>query len=133
MTYLSLRRFQALPPAVPSTRRKELHRMSPRPVSACPFPSAGAALALALALGIALGAAGCAKDREPTLVTIGSRKLTVEDFKAFAREPQIAQQYGALPESAQKRGLLDDLIHYELLAEAAVRKGYDKDTAYTRL
>jgi hypothetical protein len=89
---------------------------------------------LATAL-LALAAFGCAPkgDGSPTLVTVGSRKVTVNDFTAYASDPQIVAPYKALPESVAKRTLLDDLLSYELFAEAALRQGLDKDTAYAKV
>jgi parvulin-like peptidyl-prolyl isomerase len=77
--------------------------------------------------------AGCGKKSSPTLVTTGSRTLTVADFEAYARRSEVVQPYLSLPESAQKRALFDDVLAYEVLAEAAIRKGFDKDTAYTKI
>lgn len=80
--------------------------------------------------------AGCSPgggDSSPTLVTIGSRKVTVNDFTAYASDPQVVAPYQALPDSVAKRTLLDDLLSYELFAEAAKREGLDKDTAYAKV
>ncbi len=88
----------------------------------------GGALAVVLAL-----AAGCSKgsgDGSPTVATIGSRQISQADFEAYARDPQITQGYVGLPDSVAKRTLLDDLLSYELFAEAAHRQGLDKDSAY---
>ena len=85
---------------------------------------------------VALAASGCTPkggDGSPTLVTVGSRRVTVNDFTAYASDPQITAPYKALPESVAKRTLLDDLLSYELFAEAAKRQGLDKDTAYARV
>ena len=91
----------------------------------------GGALVVVVAL-----AAGCGKgagDGSPTLATIGSRRVSLADFKAYARDPQIAQPYLGLPDSVAKRTLLDDLLSYELFAEAAHRQGLDKDSAYAQI
>ncbi len=96
----------------------------------------GAPAALLALSGLVLAGAlvtGCAKARAPALVTTGSRTLTVADFEAYARRSEVMQPYLALPESAQKRALLDALVDYEVLAEAAVRKGLDKDSAYSKI
>src|SRR6185503_4144434 len=92
-----------------------------------------APLFILAALAVALGAAGCAKGTGKVLVTTGSRRMTVEDFKAYARDPQVTMPYASLPESAQKKAMLEDLLSYELLAEAGTRAGYDKDSAYTQI
>ena len=75
-----------------------------------------ARFALFAVLALALGAAGCAKESGKTLVTTGSRRMTVEDFEAYARDPQVVMPYAQLPESAQKKALLDYLLLYEILA-----------------
>jgi len=78
--------------------------------------------------------AGCGKHEEGhTLVTTGSRRLTVEDFEEYARNADVMQPYMAMPESAQKKALFDDLLSYEVLAEAGVRAGFDKDSTYTHI
>jgi hypothetical protein len=59
--------------------------------------------------------------------------MTVEDFKAYARDPQVTMPYASLPESAQKKAMLDDLLSFELLAEAGTRAGFEKDSAYTQI
>ena len=83
---------------------------------------------------LALVAAGCGKSQQGhTLVTTGSRRLTVEQFQEYARNAEVMQPYLALPESAQKKALFDDLLSYEVLAEAGVRAGFDKDSVYTHL
>lgn len=94
-----------------------------------PLPSLLAGLAV-LAV-----AAGCSPqgDSSPTLVTVGSRKVTVNDFTAYASDPQVVAPYRQLPDSVAKRTLLDDLLSYELFAEAAKRQGLDKDTAYAKV
>jgi hypothetical protein len=92
-------------------------------------------LAVAGALG-ALAATGCAPrggDGSPTLVTVGSRRISVADFEAFGRDPQIMAPYRQLPDSVAKRTLLEDLLSYELFAEAATRQGLDQDTAYANI
>ena len=96
-------------------------------------PVRGAHLAVLAALLVALGAAGCGKGQGKALVTTGSRHLTVDQFMEYAREPNVIKPYVALPESAQKRALLDDLVSYEVLAEAGARAGFDKDSAYVNL
>lgn len=88
---------------------------------------------LVLALGIALGAAGCGKGQGKALVTTGSRRLTVDQFMEYARMPQVMEPYAALPESAQKKALFEDLLSYEVLAEAGTRAGFDKDSSYTNI
>jgi hypothetical protein len=85
---------------------------------------------LALVLAFAPGCGKGAGDGSPTLVTIGSRKVSLADFEAYARDPQIVQPYLSLPDSVAKKTLLDDLLSYELFAEAATRQGLDKDSAY---
>ena len=85
---------------------------------------------LALVLAFAPGCGKGAGDGSPTLVTIGSRKVSLADFEAYARDPQIVQPYLGLPDSIAKQTLLDDLLSYELFAEAATRQGLDKDSAY---
>lgn len=89
---------------------------------------------LAVAAVLAL-AAGCSPggDSSPTLVTVGSRKVTVNDFTAYASDPQVTAPYQQLPDSVAKRTLLDDLLSYELFAEAGKRQGLDKDTAYAKV
>jgi peptidyl-prolyl cis-trans isomerase C len=91
------------------------------------------ALLAALTLGIALGGSGCGKGQGKTLVTTGSRRLTVEEFEEYARDPQVMQPYGMLPDTAQKRALFNDLLSYEVLAEAGARAGFAKDSAYTNI
>ena len=89
-------------------------------------------LVSAVLLVVAL--AGCSPgDDSPTLVTVGSRKVTVDDFTSYAGDPQIMAPYRALPDSVAKRTLLDDLVSYELFAEAARRQGIDKDSAYAKV
>jgi len=86
------------------------------------------------ALLIALAAAGCGKAQEGhTLVTTGSRRLTVEQFEEYARNGEVMQPYFALPETAQKKALFDDLLSYEVLAAAGARAGFDKDSAYAKI
>lgn len=91
------------------------------------------AVLAALTVGIALGASGCGKGQGKTLATVGSRRLTVEQFEEYARDPQVMQPYGMLADSAQKKALFDDLLSYEVLAEAGARAGFDKDSAYTKI
>ena len=82
----------------------------------------------------ALAIAGCAKHEEGhTLVTTGSRRLTVEQFEEYARNSDVMQPYLALPESAQKKALFDDLLSFEVLAEAGTRAGFDKDSTYAHI
>jgi parvulin-like peptidyl-prolyl isomerase len=90
-------------------------------------------LLVTVLLGATLGASGCGKSQGKTLATTGSRRLTVEQFEEYARDPQVMQPYGALPESAQKKALFDDLLSYEVLAEAGARAGFDKDSVYTKI
>jgi hypothetical protein len=80
-------------------------------------------------------AAGCSPggDSSPTLVKVGSHKVTVNDFTSYASDPQVMAPYQGLPDSLAKRTLLDDLLSYELFAEAARRQGLDKDTAYAKV
>jgi len=86
------------------------------------------------ALLIALAAAGCGKAQEGhTLVTTGSRRLTVEQFEEYARNGEVMQPYFALPETAQKKALFEDLLSYEVLAAAGARAGFDKDSAYAKI
>lgn len=92
------------------------------------FPAWAAVLVAGLAL-----LPSCSKSGSPTLVKTGDRVLTVADFEAYARRSDVMQGYAALPESAQKQALLDDLVSYEVLAEAARKNGYDKDSAYTKI
>ena len=97
------------------------------------------ALSSLLLVGIAgalcaVAAPGCSKgDGSPTLVTVGSRRISVADFEAYGRDPQIVAPYRQLPDSLAKRTLLEDLLSYELFAEAATRQGLDKDTAYANI
>jgi hypothetical protein len=88
-----------------------------------------------LLFAVALGAlvAGCSGPQSPTLFSVGSRTFTVDDFKSYASAPNALDRYAAMPESAQKRALLNDLIDYETLAAAATRDGLDKDSALVRL
>src|SRR5262245_61485855 len=100
--------------------------------------SAFARLAGLAAVVVALAATGCSKgggsgDTSPTLVTVGKRRISVNDFTAYAAEPQVVSQYQGLADSVAKRTLLDDLLGYELFAEAAQRQGLDKDTAYAKI
>ena len=82
----------------------------------------------------ALAIAGCGKHEEGhTLVTTGSRRLTVEQFEEYARNPDVMQPYMAMPESAQKKALFEDLLSYEVLAEAGTRAGFDKDSSYAHI
>jgi hypothetical protein len=82
----------------------------------------------------ALLIAGCGKREEGhTLVTTGSRRLTVEDFEEYARNADVMQPYLAMPESAQKKALFEDLLSYEVLAEAGTRAGFDKDSTYAHI
>lgn len=96
------------------------------------FPPLVALVASVLVLGLA---SGCSKggDGSPTLVTVGSHEITVNDFTSYAGDPQVVAPYQGLPDSVAKRTLLDDLLSYELLAEAARRQGLDKDTAYANI
>jgi hypothetical protein len=98
------------------------------------------ALSSLLLVGIAgalcaVAVPGCSKggDGSPTLVTVGSRRISVADFEAYGRDPQIIAPYQQLPDSVAKRTLLEDLLSYELFAEAATRQGLDKDTAYANI
>ncbi len=88
---------------------------------------------LAVVLALAAGCGNGAGDGSPTLATIGSRHISKSDFEAFGRDPQISQPYLGLPDSIAKRTLLDDLLSYELFAEAAHRQGLDKDSAYAQV
>ena len=88
---------------------------------------------LLLALTVVLGATGCGKSQGKALVTTGSRRLTVEQFEEYGRDPQVMMPYAALPESAQKKALFEDLLSYEVLAEAGIRAGFDKDSAYANI
>jgi len=88
---------------------------------------------LAVVLAVTSGCGKGAGDGSPTLATIGSRKVSLADFEAYARDPQIAQPYLSLPDSIAKQTLLDDLLSYELFAEAATRQGLDKDSAYVAI
>ena len=98
------------------------------------IPSFARVAALAAAvLGFALAGCSPGGDRSPTLITVGSHKITVNDFTSYAGDPQVMAPYRGLPDSLAKRTLLDDLLSYELLAEAARRQGLDKDTAYASI
>ncbi len=91
---------------------------------------------VALAGGLALlaGAAGApAGDGSPTLATVGSRRISVADYEAHARDERVLSGYRGMPDSLARRQLLDDLLSYELFAEAAHRQGLDQDTAYTNI
>jgi parvulin-like peptidyl-prolyl isomerase len=66
-------------------------------------------------------------------VTTGSRRLTVEQFEEYARNGEVMQPYFALPETAQKKALFEDLLSYEVLAAAGARAGFDKDSAYAKI
>jgi peptidyl-prolyl cis-trans isomerase C len=89
--------------------------------------------ALAAVVLPALLLAGCSRDSKPAIAQIGDHRLTVQDFEDYAREPQVMEKYAGLPDSVQKRGLLNDLVDFEVLAEAARRKGLDKDPEYVGL
>jgi hypothetical protein len=102
-------------------------------MSSAPAARFAAPVVLLLALALALGTAGCGKGQGKALVTTGSRRLTVEQFEEYGRDPQIIQPYVALPESAQKKALFDDLLKYEILAEAGTRAGFDKDSVYVHI
>lgn len=94
-------------------------------------------LFLTLTLGLAVFAgSGCAPagdDGSPTLVTVGSRRISVADYEAHARDPRVLSGYQGMPDSLARQQLLDDLMSYELFAEAAERQGLDKDTAYAKI
>lgn len=93
--------------------------------------SKGVAFAL---LTLAVLVAGCGKTQEGhTLVTTGSRRLTVEQFEEYARNAEVMQPYYALPETAQKKALFDDLLSYEVLAAAGDRAGFAKDSIYVNI
>jgi len=86
-------------------------------------------------LALVVAFAGCAKksgDGSPTILTVGSRTVSQADFEAYAKDPQVAQPYMSLPDSVAKRALLDDILGYELLAEAAHRQGLE-DSAYAAI
>jgi len=104
-----------------------------RSTSSAPAARLAAPAVLLLALAVVLGAAGCGKGQGKALVTTGSRRLTVEQFEQYGRDPQVMQPYAAMPESAQKKALFEDLLSYEVLAEAGIRAGFDKDSTYTNI
>ena len=87
-----------------------------RSMSSAPAARFAAPAVLLLALAVALGSAGCGKGQGKALVTTGSRRLTVEQFEEYGRDPQVIMPYAALPESAQKKALFEDLLSYEVLA-----------------
>jgi parvulin-like peptidyl-prolyl isomerase len=94
----------------------------------------GSSRRLLSVLALAALVAGCSTGpKSPTLFTVGSRTFTVDDFKAYATAPGVLDRYAALPESAQKKALLDDLLDSETLAAAAERDGLDKDSAFVKL
>jgi hypothetical protein len=95
------------------------------------FVRLGALAAVVLAFAVV----GCSPggDSSPTLIKVGSHKITVNDFTSYAGDPQVMGPYRGMPDSLAKRTLLDDLLSYELLAEAARRQGLDKDTAYANI
>lgn len=92
----------------------------------------GSMTRLSVALVLAAAAFGCSAPGSPAVFSVGSRKVTVEDFTALARQPGVLAPYVALPESLQKRALLNDLMEYETIAAAAMRDGLDKDSAYVK-
>jgi hypothetical protein len=76
--------------------------------------------------------AGCSGPKSPTVFSVGSRTVTVDDFNAIASSPGVLDPYLSLPDSARKRALLEDLVNYETLAAAAEKDGLDKDSAYVQ-
>lgn len=81
----------------------------------------------------ALLVTGCGKPSERALLTTGSRRMTLDDFYEYARDPQVTARYMMLPDSLQKKSLFEDIESYQLLAEAGAQAGYAKDSAYVHL
>jgi hypothetical protein len=92
----------------------------------------GSSRRLCLALALAALVAGCSGVGSPTLISVGERKLTVEDFKRIAGEPGMLDRYASVPDSLRKQALFDDLVDYETLAAAAMKAGIDKDSAFVK-
>jgi len=90
-------------------------------------------LALGAVVAFAPLLAGCARTPEKTLLTVGSRHLTVDEFEEYGRDPQVISRYMMLPDSLQKKALFDDVESYEILAAAGQEKGFDKDSAYVHI
>lgn len=76
--------------------------------------------------------AGCSGPKSPTVFSVGSRSISVDDFNALASAPGVLDPYLSLPDSAKKRALLNDLVDYETLAAAAERDGLDKDSSFVK-
>jgi len=69
---------------------------------------------------------GARADRGPLVARVGQTELHEEDLKrAIAREPGGSPERFASPEA--RRELIDGLVRFELLAQAADRAGFTKD------
>jgi peptidyl-prolyl cis-trans isomerase C len=68
---------------------------------------------------------------EPVVARVGTATITARDLSAqLARQPPaVRAHYGSL---ARRKDFLDNQIRFELLAEEARKRGYDKDPDFTR-
>jgi peptidyl-prolyl cis-trans isomerase C len=88
-------------------------------------PRFGSVLCLALAL------AACSRKAEksgPVVAEVGSETITADELKQRLNEtsPFLRARYNTLE---RKKEFLDNMIRNELLAQEAVRQGYDKSPA----
>src|SRR3954449_5197158 len=82
-------------------------------------------------LSLALALAACSKKNEksgPVVAEVGSETITADEMKQRLNEtsPFLRARYNTLD---RKKEFLENLIRNELLAQEAVRQGYDKSPA----
>lgn len=67
----------------------------------------------------------------PAVAEVGSEKITVEEFqdRINKQSPYIRSRYTSLE---RKKEFLDNLVRFEVMAQEAERKGYDKDPEVLR-
>ena len=96
---------------------------------------------LGLGLGLLLGAAGCqdvpgrslasGNSRPDVLAQVDETVITVGEFqeRINSQSPYVRARYTSLE---HKKEFLDNLVKFEILAQEARRKGYDKDPEVLR-
>lgn len=82
-------------------------------------------------LSLALALAACSKKSEksgPVVAEVGSETITADDVKQRLNEtsPFLRARYNTLE---RKKEFLENMVRNELLAQEAVRQGYDKSPA----
>lgn len=94
------------------------------------FKKSSTIMALGLAFSlIASNPAALAQDTS-IIAKVGKRTISKADLDQASK--RLSQQFANIPEEQRRARILDALIDFSVLAQAAEKEGYDKDEDYKR-